>query len=286
MKSSAELTMKAVQLLAVAAAVGAALLAQRGGAQSPLTTLYEFPSSTTQYSAVPHGVVGGNGVLYGTTQFGGAAGAGTVFELQPPTSPGGSWTETDLYTFTGQNGDGAEPAGSPVVGPNGVLYGTTWYGGICIPNEPVCFGTVFELDPPSAPGGAWTEKVIYRFTSENGDGNQPLGKLVLGPGGALYGTAEDGGAFGYGTVFELKPPAGRGGLWSETTLYSFTGQNGDGANPNNLTMSDNGVLYGTTLDLFAGQAGTVFELKPPPTAGGAWTETVLHDFTGGADGCY
>ncbi len=70
-----------------------------------------------------------NGALYGTTQNGGgSAGSGTVFQLAPPATSGGAWTETVLHSFTGQNGDGAKPVAALVMSA-GVLYGTTSKGG-------------------------------------------------------------------------------------------------------------------------------------------------------------
>jgi uncharacterized repeat protein (TIGR03803 family) len=53
----------------------------------------------------------------------------------------------------------------------------------------------------------------------------------------------------------------------------------DGAHPTaGLIMDGNGILYGTTLDGGASGKGTVFKLLPPPAAGGAWTEQVIHSF--------
>jgi uncharacterized repeat protein (TIGR03803 family) len=96
-------------------------------------------------------VLGKNGSLFGTTEYGGSAasgsacvsfgasGCGTVFELKPPAAPGGAWTETVLHSFTGKDGDGAVPQANLTVGPAGVLYGTTWSGGTA------GFGTVFSI---------------------------------------------------------------------------------------------------------------------------------------------
>src|SRR5271154_2455760 len=88
-----------------------------------LTTLWNFSNGFN-----PRGVTFASGLLYGTVQ-GGTSGNGAVFQLTPPATSGGSWTEAILYSFTGENGDGASPQGSPVVGINGALYGTTYYGG-------------------------------------------------------------------------------------------------------------------------------------------------------------
>jgi len=144
---------------------------------------------------------------------------------------------------------------------------------------------VYSLTPPASPGGAWTESVLYSFTGTP-DGAGPTG-LTLGKGGVLYGITVVGGASGNGTVFSLTPPASPGGAWTESLLYTFTGTSGDGAAPMGLTAGEGGVLYGTTYTgglpacPFAppdNSCGTVFSLTPPSSAGGAWTETVLHDF--------
>ncbi len=97
-----------------------------------------------------------------------------------------------LYTFQGGN-DGANPQGPLVSGGNGMLYGTTQQGGTgCCFTDGGC-GTVFSLAPPTAPGGSWTETVLYRFTG-GGDGSLPESGVLLGKDGALYGTAANGGA--------------------------------------------------------------------------------------------
>lgn len=152
--------------------------------------------------AIPNGVVqDSNGDLYGTTQSGGSAGYGTVFQLSPPSAPGGNWTETILYNFAGTPaGDGSQPNSVPVLGPGGVLYGTTFDGGT------TGHGAIYEVLPPSSPGGNWTEVILYSF-SGGADGWAPNG-VALGPDGNLYGTTEIGGVSkggirNQGTVFQL-----------------------------------------------------------------------------------
>lgn len=86
-----------------------------------------------------------NGTFYGASANGGLYGYGTVFELQPPSSPGGAWTETVLYSFASQNGDGQEPATSPVMGPNGTIVGTT-----AAINS---YGAVYQVQPPARARG-------------------------------------------------------------------------------------------------------------------------------------
>src|SRR3984957_13434914 len=64
------------------------------------------------------------GNLYGTTSLGGQ-GRGTVYELAPR---GGGWIFTPLYQFQGAT-DGKYPEAGVTIGPDGLLYGTTFYGG-------------------------------------------------------------------------------------------------------------------------------------------------------------
>ena len=80
------------------------------------------------------------GNLYGTTEGGLYGDWGSVFELSP--ASGGGWSETSLYTFpTVGGGDGYFPEASVILGPSGVLYGTTAGGG------QGNGGTVFQITP-------------------------------------------------------------------------------------------------------------------------------------------
>ncbi|MFI5115931.1 MAG: choice-of-anchor tandem repeat GloVer-containing protein, partial [Terriglobales bacterium] len=135
-------------------------------------------------------------------------------------------------------------------------------------------------------GAAAQEKVLYTFQGGTGDGAFPQAGLIFDTAGNLYGTTSLGGAYGFGTVFELTPTAG--GTWTEKVLYSFKNDGTDGSNPKAGVIFDAaGNLYGTTSLGGAGVCqgagcGTVFELTP--AAGGTWTEKVLHSFGGATDG--
>jgi len=78
-----------------------------------------------------------------------------------------------------------------------------------------------------------------------------------------------------------------GTAWSapvETILHSFTAK-ADGGFPHAGLITDaSGALYGTNTSGGTGPAGVVFKLTPPTAGQTAWTETVLYNFTGGADG--
>jgi len=205
------------------------------------------------------------GNLYGTTVYGGH---GVVFKLTP--NPDGSWTESELHTFTGV-ADGDWPNGL-VFDAAGNLYGTTAYGGSSL------FGIVFKLTPN--PDGSWTESVLHSFVGGL-DGESPVAGLILDAAGNLYGTASGAGVSGHGVVFKLTPNLD--GSWTESELHSFTGA-ADGGYPNGLIFDAAGNLYGTTLyggfyytaECSPYGCGVVFKLTR--TCG--WCETVLHTFAG------
>ncbi len=245
-----------------------------------LRTLYSFRGGSDGSAPIDGVVIGPGRVLYGTTEVGGTSNNGTVFSLTPPASPGGVWTEVVLHSFAGAPNDGATPTASVAIGPDGALYGTTYYGGTF--NN----GTVFSLTPPASPGGQWTETVLHSFTGAPNRGANPEAGLVIGRGGVLYGTTFAGGVangFINGTVFTLIPPASPGGPWTETVIHSFSGS--DGGNPfGGVVIGGGEVLYGATLDGGTAGGGTVFSLTPPAHAGGTWTEAELYSFSGGGEG--
>jgi hypothetical protein len=204
--------------------------------------------------------IGKDGVLYGTTKTGGSnSGYGTVFSVAPSATPGGAWTETVLYNFYSYAGDGIWPEAGIVIDDSGVLYGTTFEGGT------YNYGTVFSLTPPTSPGGAWTETILYNFTGGS-DGGRPAASVVIGRHGVLYGTAGEGGT-GNGVVFSLEPPTSAGASWTETVLHAFTGADGSGPVAP-VVIGSGGVLYGTTEYGGShpcgpnGGCGTVFSLTP------------------------
>jgi uncharacterized repeat protein (TIGR03803 family) len=241
--------------------------------------LYNFGSNSNDGSFPEAGVIFDRaGNLYGTTFYGtptSQTNTGTVYELSPPTTVGGDWTETILYGFGTVQGNIGSGIGGLVFGLHGSLFGVTVYGGNGL-------GGVFELRPPSTTGGAWQEHMIYTFTGGL-DGQEPeygCAGLTTDSAGNLYGTAVFGGATGNGTVFKLSPHVG-GGSWIETTLYSFGANSTDGIVPvSNVLFDQTGNLYGSTSFGGSGGKGTVFELSPPTVAGNPWTENILYNFSG------
>ncbi len=181
-------------------------------------------------------------------------------------------TEQPIYTFQG-GASGALPQAGLIADKAGNLYGTTTGGA-------AGYGVVFKLSPPAQGSTQWTQTVLYAFTG-GADGGVPQTRLTLGQKGVLYGTTTQGGPAGQGVVFSLSPP--KKGAWIETVLYGFTG-GADGGTPQSTLISDRqGNIYGTATQGGAAAAGVVFRLSPP-VDGTTWLETVLYNFTGGADG--
>jgi uncharacterized repeat protein (TIGR03803 family) len=225
------------------------------------TVLFNFggADNSPSGSAPAAGLVqDGDGNLYGTTSYGGAAADGIVFKLAP------DGTETVLYAFQGGN-DGAQPEGALLRAANGDLYGATLLGGGSNTCEFYGCGTVYRI---AADG---TETVLYAFTGGN-DGAYPYSTLVADKHGNLYGTACCNGLYNSGVIFEI--PAG-GGV---RVLYSFTGGD-DGYEPSSGLYRDGvGNLYGTTWAGGKHGRGVVYMLAPDGR------QTVLHAFTKGGDG--
>jgi uncharacterized repeat protein (TIGR03803 family) len=248
------------------------------------TVLYNFcsqPNCNDGANPLASLITDNSGALYSTTFNNGSGNKGTVFKLTPPAKGQTAWIETVLHSFTGGS-DGGLPYAGLIADKEGALYGTTSGGGIA------GNGTVFKLTPPAKGQTAWIETVLHSFTGGS-DGASPVAGLIADKEGTLYGTTGIGGSGSHGTAFKLTPPAKGQTTWIETVLYSFTGGSDGGFPPAGLIAENGrdenrGALYGTTLFGGTGNNGTVFKLTPPAKGQTAWTETVLHSFTGGSDG--
>ncbi len=287
--------------------------------------LYQFSGGDNGCTVSSSMVFGPDGGLYGTTSDGGGtgcggSGCGTAFTLKPPpkicSSVNCPWTESPIYRFQG-NAEGQVPF-NPVVDAAGNLYfivagGAYGFGGIdkltrsgstwlkstvydfsgapdgANPNSLLMDaagnlygttgaggsdgdGTVFELTPA---GNGWDETIIHSFAEAEGSG--PF-SLILGTDGSLYGLTN----WPYrGTIFMLQRNRG-GDDWNFTKVYSF----GDEGYGMSLAWSDDGYLFGTTLQsgcdrsggdngdcwtglgklwgrLPEGEAGTLYTITPP-----------------------
>ena len=223
------------------------------------TVLYAFPGAADGQYPYNAGVIFGSDChLYGTTFYGGKKGHGVVYQLD------GDGNEKVLYNFHLLTANGfGQPTGGVIRDSKGNLYGTTFIG-----QADVGYGNgvVYKVDT------AGHSTVLHNFTGE-ADGGVPYGGVIRDSKGNLYGTAEVGGASGAGVVFKVDT------FGNETVLYSFTGGS-DGGYPLwvVLVRDSAGNLYGTTNGGGASGAGVVFKVNA------AGNETVLHSFTGGADG--
>ena len=214
--------------------------------------LFGFPSYYDGANPAGGLVMDPSGNLYGTTAGGGPVdangyGHGVAFKLDASNS----YAESVLHSFKPSLGDGGGPQGDLVMDGSGNLYGTTVAGG-CLP---LCYGTVFELNTSSL-----TETLVYSFAGTSGDGIYPnFSGVVRDASGNLYGTTDQGGDYGYGTVFKIDTSG------NETVLHSFAGHPDDGAHPRaGLTIDAAGNLYGTTYIGGSLDQGTVFELVVSP----------------------
>jgi uncharacterized repeat protein (TIGR03803 family) len=228
--------------------------------------LYSYKNASDGFQ--PSGIVVANGSVYAAATWGGGQGdQGTIISLNHA-SPA-RWTELTLRDFN-QNTDGYRLNGL-VSDAADNLYGTTLFSAPGVGNG--CgTGMVYKLsrDPGSR---NWSETVLYAFQCGINDGAHPTSTVTFDTSGNLYGTTNDGGLYGGGTVFKLTPNAN--GTWSETKLWDFEA----GATPyGGVTLDSQGNLYGTTLN-----SNTVYKLTP--SSNGQWTRTVLHQFFG-PDGFY
>lgn len=186
-------------------------------------------------------------------------------------------TLTTLFSFDGAD-DGSNPKAGLSIDATGDLLGATATGGA------YGWGTVFEI-PYSGGIYGGTPTTLVSFGGTNG--SSPNGGLIFDAAGDLFGTTATGGtsaggAFGYGTVFEI-PHSGGSYASVPTTLVSFNGANGSDPLAG-LVADGTGDLFGTTsLGGVPGNHGTVFEI---PDVGGSYasTPTTLFSFDGGTDG--
>jgi uncharacterized repeat protein (TIGR03803 family) len=240
------------------ASCSSVILAACGNSDRPspppatVTVLHSFGAGTDGANPSARLIQTPDGTFYGTTVNGGDAASGTVFTMTPTGA-----TQT-LYSFT----FGANPEEALIQASDGDFYGTTRNGGS------YSMGTVFKIN------AAGVKTALHSFGNGDGGANS-IAAVIQASDGNFYGTTYYGGAFGEGTVFKISAAG------DQTTLYSFAGGT-DGANPAAaLIQGTDGHLYGTTY--YGGgvaDCGTVFRITL------AGVETVLHAFSGGAEGAY
>lgn len=241
---------------------------------SGFTNLHNFAALSGYYTnsdgvfPIAELVISGN-TLYGTAQFGGSSGNGTVFAVK---TDGTGFTNLHVFSATSDspsstNSDGAYPVAGLILSGD-TLYGTANIGGI------YGKGTVFAV---KTDGTGFTN--LHSFSSAT-DGANPSARLELS-GNTLYGTTYRGGSFDAGTVFALNVAS-----TEFTNLYNFTAPsasfpytNSDGGYPRAGLILSGNILYGTAYYGGSYGKGTAFALNSDGTG-----FTNLHNFDGSSDG--
>ncbi len=174
-----------------------------------------------------------------------------------------------IHSFTG-GGDGFQPYGGVTLDQAGNLYGTTTQS---------VRGSVFRMKNRN---GSWLLSTLYQFSYGEW---LPEGRIVQGPGGALFGTTSTGGngnctEFGCGSVYTLRAPQticrSVDCLWTP----AFVSLNGtDGWQPGIVTPAFDaaGNMYVTTTAGGANYQGNVIQLT---RSGGTWTPNTIYSFSG------
>jgi len=206
------------------------------------------------------------GRLLGTANQGGTEGAGIIFRMAEKKT---GWFVTPLYNFNGNDG---QPGWGLTLNKSS-MYTVASYaevmGGPC--------GSALQINQSQK---QWQSVLMHTFVQK--DDGCPTGNMVLDKAGNAYGVTQDGGADGWGSIYELSPS---GGGWTETILYTFQGGSDGGAPYSGMIFDKAGNLYGTATARGAGGCGqgcgTVYELSPSQSG---WTYKVIYTFTGGNDG--
>ena len=238
----------------------------------PPTLVYPFPGGTT--GSIPNAtfpvappIQGTDLNLYGVTDDGNYT--GHVYQVLLNTSTGvgtSGWN----YLLPSQS------LGPLLLGSDGNFYGTYVYGSFDdttgLPN-PGGEGGIFQITPAGVFG--W-----HHNLTGGADGGNPMGGLIQGADGYLYGTASGGGATSTskGVIFKIA----LNGSWY-SVVHSF--EPGDGQEPHGgLVQGSDGYLYGATTSagpalkirgLTSKTVGTLFKVTTSNT-----NYTVLIPFFG------
>lgn len=268
-----------------------------------LLTLASFDGTNGAYSYVTGAALDSNGNLYGTTTLGGSTNGGTVWEVVR-----GSNAITVLHNFNGVT-DGMNPQANVTVDSSGDIFGTASGGGINgtgtvweISHSTGAFSVVASFGPGGVAGQGPTSAVtfdtngnLWGTTLEHGSngvgtlweivkgsntittvasfsnslGYLPTGLVTFGPDGNLYGTTQEGGASGAGTVWSYNPSTG-----TLAVVASFNSSNGSGPF-GGIVFDSSGNMYGTTVHGGANDDGTVWKI-----AAGSSTIQTIASFSG------
>ena len=205
--------------------------------------LVEFGTVTAAEPCTPYGglLEAPDGMLYGTTSAGGPAGGGNIYRLDPTTLEYQS-----LRAFQPAEGEPAAAYAPLTLGADGIIYGTSVYGG-----QRMC-GNTFAFDP-----GAGSLQVLFNFLPLGREGCYAYGGLIEGPDDYLYGTANIGGLNKFGTIFKLSKWGG-----DPTVIHDFGTTADDGLRPRSgLLNGGDGWFYGTTEFGANSKTGSVYRIS-------------------------
>jgi uncharacterized repeat protein (TIGR03803 family) len=238
------------------ALISAMLATLTAHAQS-LSVLHNFSGSATD-GRRPGSVILSGSILYGPSQLGGTTDQGTLFSFDTTTN-----SLRVLYSFSGGGVNGLVPGG--LLESGSTLYGNTLYGG---DNG---IGTIYSYNTSTG-----IQTVLHSFQGGPGDGQSPVGSLVLSN-STLYGMTNEGGTTSpgpsFGTIFAFNTASK-----IESLAYSFGAYTNDGEYPTGTLTVSGQVLYGMVPGTELDQNGAIFSLNL--TDG---SEQILHYFQGGAD---
>ena len=281
---------------------------------SGYTVLARFDGAGQGSSPYCGVVEAGDGKLYGVTVMGGSLGYGTLYQL----NKGGGGFEL-LHDFVANGTDGRQPQGRLLLSSDGVLYGTTYYGGgngggivFKIQRDGSGFTLLHSFDAftdglfcttglvegtnhliygVTSIGGYWNQGILfcldtnggsYKMLHEfgaSGDGQNPYSGLVRGPDGVLYGTTYTGAGAMNGTIFKINED-GLG--YSLVHEFNYTADY-EGYRPEGLLcLSGDGFLYGATSYGGLGNIGAVYRVRPD---GSGYARRRSFTYSGG-DGSY
>ena len=198
-----------------------------------VTTLHSF-SSVLDDGAYPIAplIHASDGSFFGTTNFGGGAGIGTIFELDT------LGAVTTFHELAGSEGLYAE--GPVLQASDDALYGV-------LASSEDGLGVIYRVD------ASGTLTTLHTFAVDASEGASPGSGLIQASDGLLYGTAPQGGLPNYGTVFRTDL------LGNFAVVHAFVGSDGSLPDGGLLEASD-GALYGATRTGGFGGAGVVYRL--------------------------
>ena len=246
------------------------------GAPWSFSLIYSFKNDADSDGVFGPPLIDAQGRLYGESEGGGpgasaacqpSTGCGEVFRLTPLHN--GAWKKEAIWTFSGP--DGAEGANALTADGTGNIYGLTNEGG---PANPLCpqdlavglsggCGVAFELSPPANGTDTWTYTTIWDFKLGPDSGN-PFNASITLAGGRAFATSS--GPYpladSYGAIVEFIPPNANG-PWKEKTLFTFTNDPLNEAQPESSLFWLNNELYGVATGYTtAGSFGSVFRVRP------------------------